>query len=74
MICEEYEKATGNKYPSLARLEDATPLVNQLEKTNHELWLQIQVMGDLLSVIDDRKDPDEWIELGKKGAKRRIVK
>jgi len=28
MICEEYEKATGNKYPSLARLEDATPLVN----------------------------------------------
>lgn len=69
MICKEYEKATGNKYPSLARLEDATPLVRWLEKKLRKNWLTIQVMGDMLYEGNQSLDPDEWIALAKEGAK-----
>ncbi len=68
MICKEYEKATGNKYPSLARLEDATPLVRWLEKKLRKNWLTIQVMGDMLYEGNQSLDPDEWIALGEQGA------
>jgi len=73
MICEEYEKATGNKYPALARGEDAKPLVRWLEKKLRENWLQIQVMGDMLYDGNQMLDPDEWIALGKQGAELHLA-
>ena len=68
-ICETYEEETGNKYPALARGEDARPLVRWLEKQTRENWLRIQIMGDMLYEGNQSLDPDEWIALAKEGAK-----